>query len=258
LWLRGHVDRALVLARELIHEGRKLNQPVSQCVRLIHCTPIIAWAGERAEAQRLIDELIELGDKHSLRSYRDAATALQGKILVEGGRPIEGCNLLRAAIPALALVRATAIDTVCACSLAEGLAETGAWEDALRSVNTGIELAEQRGGTWDLPELLRITAVVLATLPPTSANEVEKLLCDAIDLAGRQGALVWKLRATTFLVCEQIRGGRSVAMNELSTVYSEFVGGVETPDLRAAQALLEPRAIRRARASVAYKRGKSK
>jgi predicted ATPase len=249
LWLRGRVDRALVLARELIREGNKLKQPVYQCIRLMHCTPIIAWHGERAEAQDLVGQLVELSERHALPSYRSGAELLQGKMLVESGRPEEGCKVLAAAMAALAVVQVRAQDTTYACSLAEGLAATGATDEALSAVNEGIELCQQRGGTWDLPELLRVKALVLAARTPARAQEVDKVLYDAIELAQRQGALVWELRAATTLARERLRRGRpGKVLNHLGAVYARFTEGLQAPDLQAARVLLEGARAPQARA----------
>ncbi|HTA94295.1 MAG TPA: winged helix-turn-helix domain-containing protein [Polyangiaceae bacterium] len=242
LWLRGRVERALALARELVHESNKQQHPVHRCIRLVHCAPIVAWHGEWEEVQKLVDQLIELSERHSLRSYRTFATAIQGKLLVDRGQPEEGSKLLKAAASALNAAQTTSLDTFFACGLGEGLAATGAVDEALVTVSAGIELAQRRGGTWDLPELLRLKAVFLASQPTASAQEVDELLCTAIELAQRQGALTWELRATTTLFRQRLRRpGTTKMVGDLRAVYAKFTEGMQAPDLQTARRLLEGR-----------------
>jgi ATP/maltotriose-dependent transcriptional regulator MalT len=242
LWLRGRVDRALALARELVHEGNRLKHPVYQCIRLMHCAPIMIWYGEWEEAQSLVDQIIDLSERYSLKSYRLFASAIRGKVLIDSGRPREGCNLLRTAVSELRAAQATSLDAFFACGLAEGLEATGAVDEALTTINAGIELAERHGGTWELPELLRLRGVFLASRAVANAQEVDETLSEAIGLAQRQGALTWELRATTTLARERLRRGEPAkALQELAEVYAKFTEGMRTPDLQAARGLLEGR-----------------
>jgi predicted ATPase len=69
---------------------------------------------------------------------------------------------------------------------------------------------------------------------------VHKTLSAAIEVARRQGALAWELRATTALARERLKRGRAAdVLGDLSAVYARFTEGMETPDLRAARSLLE-------------------
>jgi len=242
LWLHGQVDRALTQARDIVREGAALNHPVYQCIRLMHCLPIIAWHGKWDEAQHMVDVLDELIEGYSLGSYRGFAMAFRGKLLVETGRPHEGCHLLQTAASTLKTARLASLDAYFTCALAECLAAAGSLDDAFVAVEGGIEQAQRRGGTWELPELLRLKGVLLASRSPTDARAVDETLSAAIELARRQGALVWELRAATALARERLkRGSTDEAFGDLSAVYAKFTEGTDAPDLQAARNLLERR-----------------
>jgi predicted ATPase len=236
LWLRGQVDRALKQARNIVREAATLNHPVYQCIRLIHCVPIIAWHGQWEEAQHLVDTLDELIERCSLGSYRGYAMGLRGKLLVEAGRPHEGCRVLQRAVSILKAAGLASLDAYFSCAVAEGLAATGALDDGLAVVEGGIELSQRRGGTWELPELLRLKGLLLASRSGTDARAAEETLSSAIELARCQGALVWELRATTALVREN--SGSLAARRALSTVCAKFTEGTTAPDVQAARNLL--------------------
>jgi predicted ATPase len=240
LWLRGKADRAVTLARQVIEEAVMLNHPVEECTLLILCEGILVWSGEWEDARRLVDRLVAHVERHALASHRGMAMALRGELLVKTGRPEEGCRLLRSAALALKDVRNSSLDTSFAAALAEGLAATGALDDALGTVESAIIEAESRGGTFNLPELLHIKGILLASRSPADANRVDDTLSRAIDVAQRQGALTWELRATTALARERLRrGGSAEGLRDLSVVCAKFKEGMETPDLQAARRLLE-------------------
>jgi predicted ATPase/DNA-binding winged helix-turn-helix (wHTH) protein len=240
LWLRGQADRAATVARSIIDEIATVNHPVDRVRVPIYLAPIFIWRGEWSEAERLVDMLAEHVDRHSLFSHRAVATALQGELLMRTGRPREGCSLLRKAASTLNADRHLALSTALASALAEGLAATGFHGDALDTIERAVREAERRGGTWDLPELLRVKASILASVSPEDARTVDGTLAAAIELARRQGALAWELRAATTLARERLRRGRHRdGVRELAAAYARFTEGMETPDLQAARSLLE-------------------
>jgi predicted ATPase len=240
LWLQGQPERAATVARQTIDEIPELTDAIEKCVRLTYSETIFVWRGEWSEAASLVDMLSALVDRYSIASYRGLAMALSGELLVKTGRPQEGCSQLRIATSTLKAAHNTAHDSTFAAALAEGLGATGSFDEALVTIEAAIELAHRRGGTWDLPELMRLKGALLASRPSTDPQAVDDTLSSAIDLARRQGALAWELRAATTLARQRLRrGGGADELRELSAVYAKFTEGMETPDLQAARRLLE-------------------
>jgi predicted ATPase len=166
--------------------------------------------------------------------------ALRGELLVKTGRPEEGCALLRKAASMQKAEQSVAFASVYAGALAEGLAAMGSLAEALATVEAAIAEAERRRGTFDLPELLRIKGVLLASRPRAEDRAVHEVLSAAIELARRQGALAWELRATTSLARERLRrGGAADVLGDLAALHDRFTEGMGTPDLQAARRLLD-------------------
>jgi predicted ATPase len=242
LWLRGHPDRAVAMAREVMREETSLNHPVDKCVALLLCEPIFVWRGEWGEAERLLDILAEHVERYTLASHRGVEMALRGELLVKRGRPQEGCGLLKTADSTLKAARNASHAIYVAGALAEGLGATGSLDEALATIEWALAEANRRGGTWDLPELLRVKGVLLASRSPTGARAVDAALSSAVELARRQGALALELRATTARARDRLRrGGSADVLGDLSAVYARFTEGMETVDLQAARSLLEQR-----------------
>jgi predicted ATPase len=230
------------MAREVMREETSLNHPVDKCVALLLCEPIFVWRGEWGEAERLLDILAEHVERYTLASHRGVEMALRGELLVKRGRPQEGCGLLKTADSTLKAARNASHAIYVAGALAEGLGATGSLDEALATIEWALAEANRRGGTWDLPELLRVKGVLLASRSPTGARAVDAALSSAVELARRQGALALELRATTARARDRLRrGGSADVLGDLSAVYARFTEGMETVDLQAARSLLEQR-----------------
>jgi tetratricopeptide (TPR) repeat protein len=239
LWLRGHADRAVAMAHEVMREQKALRHPVDRCVALLLCGPLLEWRGDWDEAERLVESMSEHVERYSLASHRGVALALRGILLVKTGRPREGCNVLRMAESKLKAARNASHDTCVSCALAEGLAASRAFDEALVTIESGIAEAKRRGGTWDLPELLRVKAIVLESRSSMGDPQAEEVLAAAIEVARRQGALALELRAMTALARARLRRcGSGEDLRDLADVYAKFTEGFETTDLRQARDLL--------------------
>ena len=242
LWLRGHADHALTEARRLVDGIAALRHPFEKSSALILCEAVFVWCGEWEDVQQLLEMLVELVERYALGSQQGASMALRGELLVRTGWPEQGCALLRTAASMQKVEQNASFVSVYAAALAEGLAAMGEFEEALTTMERAIAEAKRRGGTFDLPELLRIKGLLLASRPTANGRADEETLSAAVDLARRQGALAWELRATTTLTRERLRRGASAdVLGELAAVYAKFSEGMDTPDLRAARSLLEGR-----------------
>jgi len=90
-----------------------------------------------------------------------------------------------------------------------------------------------------MPELLRVKAGLLASMPQPSAGDAEKYLMQSLELSRRQGARAWELRTATDLAALLASQRRSESARALlRPVFEQFVEGADTADLKAAERLL--------------------
>jgi predicted ATPase len=103
--------------------------------------------------------------------------------------------------------------------------------------------AERDGEEWCIPDLLCIKGkLALGDSDALSNNaaSAEQYFRDAIDLAQKQGALLWELRGALHLAHLRLEQKRpDEARQILSPVYARFTEGFDAPDLRAAKLLLD-------------------
>jgi predicted ATPase len=99
----------------------------------------------------------------------------------------------------------------------------------------------ERGGEADwAAELRRLNGQLLRTPPVLDAAGAETCFREALEIARRQEARSWELRAATSLARLLADGGRrDEARKILEAPYAWFTEGFATADLRAARALLE-------------------
>jgi adenylate cyclase len=124
--------------------------------------------------------------------------------------------------------------------LAEGLRKVARHDDALGALALGIAQAEQQGEHWYDTELHRLRAAILLDMGGNAVEEAEALFSRALDIARRQEAKTFELRAATSLArLWQRRGKHAEARALLTPVYAWFTEGFDTGDLVEAKALLE-------------------
>ena len=94
---------------------------------------------------------------------------------------------------------------------------------------------------YSLAELWRMRGELLL-LQRTIEAEEEAAACfvQALDVAQRQGARLWELRAALSLhLLRRQQGRQAETLPLLAATYAAFDEGFTLPDLRAARALLE-------------------
>ena len=122
--------------------------------------------------------------------------------------------------------------------LTQALAQEGQHAEALAKIDEAMQSVASTGeGQW-IPELHRSRGLVL--LAQNKLAEGEASIRQALELARKQQAKSWELRAATSLARLWGEQGRRTEAHELlASVYGWFTEGFDTADLRDARALLD-------------------
>ena len=103
-----------------------------------------------------------------------------------------------------------------------------------------VELTGGTGSRLMDPELLRLKGELLLAQDCGAEADAEIALYQAIDIARRQSARSWELRAAMSMArLWRDQGKRQQARDLLAPVYGWFTEGFDTLDLKEAKALLE-------------------
>ena len=242
LWLQGFANRALRLVDRNIEEGIAIGHALTYCSVLGQgACPITFLAGDLDAAERHCAALLDHTQRHPIRLWRLWAQCLQGMLMAKRGNVAAGASALRRALDQADQARFLPRFMLPLGELAACLGEIGEIAEGLATVDDMLERGKARDERWYFAELLRIKGeLLLKESPQRSVSLAEQCFLDAIEVAEDQGALFWRLRATTSLAHLRIGQDRKDdARRLLTAVCGEFTEGFEIADFRAARTILE-------------------
>jgi predicted ATPase len=240
LWLRGFPDQAQAISQQAIDEAAKKNHPVSVCTSLLYASTVLLWIGDLPRVGDLIDQLIAYAGRYSLDPYRAGGTAVKGALAIAQNEAEVGVDLLRTTLGPLRSEQYNLLSPEIIGALAEGLRRIAHFREAFLAVNSIIAFATDRGAKFYLAELMRIKALILASMPQLDSMSAMDCLIESIALAREQSALALELRSTTAMArLLSDSGQRDQARRVLTLVHDRFTEGFDTTDLRVARQLIE-------------------
>jgi predicted ATPase len=230
----------LEVAREAIREAEASSKPVNICFASLYTAPVFLWCGDLGAAGDALEKLMSHPNWHALPSLHATAFALRGELLFRQGNSGPGLALLQAALPMMRADRQTIQLARASCALAEGLAAAVQLSEALDVIGNAIAETEAGSEICQFPELLRVHADILLSMPSTDDALAEAILMRALAEAHRQGALAWELRTAMTLCRLRVKQGRGHEGRDfVSSVYDRFTEGFDTRDLKVARELLD-------------------
>ena len=241
LWLQGFGDQAKRLTESLVDYARTKEHPLSFLYALlIAACPIALYVGDLATVDRYVRLAFDLATRHALEVWEVWAQCFEGAMLIERGDHRAGSQLLQVALERLPEPAFHHHLSLLLAELASGLGGAGQGAEGLVVVDKALERAEETEAGWCLAELLRTKGeLLLLGRVPAAVATAEQCFHQALDVARRQGALSWELRAAMSLA-RFCRGQQRVsqARKLLAPVYRRFTEGFGTADLVAAKSLL--------------------
>ena len=188
---------------------------------------------------------VALAEKFDLPFFRWLGRYLMGWAKAQGLTLSEGLALMEEAFP---FVVNEQLYKFFGAALAEARFDAGRVTDALALVDHALNTGEGPASGLYVPEIHRLRGVFLKSLG-SPAEEVERALRTALQIAEEQGAFLLKLRAAMSLArLWRDQGKVQQARELLAPVYGWFTEGFDTRDLKEAKALLEELASKGLRA----------
>ena len=239
LWVLGYPDQAserskaaMALARELDHAWT-LAYASSIAGAAFHL-----FRREGQAAQEHVAAVMRVSPEAGLAVWQAEGTCYRGWQQILVGQVQEGIARLRDGLAAMQAMGTVSHRTSFLAALAEGYAKAGQPEQGLDALAEAFSLVTQTGERYYLAELHRLQGELL--LMQGDETEAEASFHKAIEIARRQQAKSWELRATASLSrLWQRLGKREEARQMLAEIYGWFTEGFDTPDLKEAKVLLE-------------------
>jgi predicted ATPase len=239
LWFLGYPDRALNTVSEALALARTLSHGFSLGLAEISSAVLSQLRGETTLAQANAESGIAVAAEHQLSDFTAWATALRGWAIAKQGRHEEGIAQLEEGLTTLRETGSELLRPYILPLLAETYGAIGRTDDGLNTLTEALVAANEHEVRNYEAETYRLKGELLLRQDGFKAAEPQKCFERAIEIARKQSAKSFELRATISLVSLfNQQGNREESGRMLGAIYAWFTEGFDTPDLKDAQALL--------------------
>jgi predicted ATPase len=237
LFCLGYPDQALARSNLAIAEARRLAHPTSLAVALAFGARLLLLVGDDAALNEREEELAAVAAEQGFPYWNAQGAVYRGWVKVKNGDVTEGISLLRSGAAAYRATGAELYMPHYIALLAGACEIAGQIEEASSLLHDALQIVERTGERWFATELNRRKGHLL--LRQRQCAAAEEFYRKARNIAEQQGAKLWELRAALSLArLRRDQRRRAEARDLLAPVYNWFTEGFDTPDLKAAKALL--------------------
>jgi DNA-binding SARP family transcriptional activator len=234
----GYPEQAEVHVREALKRVQPDGPAHAQAIMLtIAATSFYAIAHCPRSAFRYAEELRTLVTEHKMVGFMGWATFFRGWARVAQGECQAGLLEMTSGLDEFHATNTQGSLSLLNLLLADAYARNGETERGAAILGQTHDLAIQTEAASHLAEIYRLQGELC---PETDPAQAEAYFMCAIDVAQRQEARFWELRATVSLArLWQAQGHISKAHARLAAIYGWFTEGFDTPDLVEAASLLQ-------------------
>lgn len=252
LWPLGFADQALMCVNEVVAMSRELRHPEATAFALFFAALVHQLRREPEQTLESAAAAVEISTEHGLANTLAWSDVMRGWVLAADGAVDEGTALMCESLRTQRAMGCETLRPYFLGLLAHALGGAGRVEAALDALAEAFSCAERTEERYYEAELYRLKGELLLvqaaqdTESPGwrqdggAVTEAEACFHQAMDIARRQQARSWELRATTSLCRLYLKQGRRPEAREmLARIYGWFTEGFDTADVKDAKALLE-------------------
>jgi class 3 adenylate cyclase/predicted ATPase len=240
LWMLGFPDAALADTSQALKDAREIGQAATLMYALVHAWLIHIQCGDYGAATAEADELVALADEKGTSFWKALGMSGQGCTLALTGKAADAVQMITSGITALRSTGSTLWMPMYLSYLASAYAELGQFDNAWRSLDEAVTVAETTKERWHEADIYRMAGEIALLSPQPDVAKTEAYFERALAVARAQQAKSWELRAAMSVArLWRDRGERRRAHNCLAPIYGWFTEGFDTVDLKQAKALLD-------------------
>jgi predicted ATPase len=240
LWYLGYPDRALKRVNKALALAQALSDPFNQAFAGSFVGFLRQYRREARAAQETAESVIALSAEHGFTQILALTTILHGWAMAEQGHREEGIAQVQEGLAAHRATGAELLRPYHLCLLAEACMETGRFDDGLSALMEALAAVDEHENRFYEAETYRLKGELLLKQDDTNTAEAQSCFERAIEIARKQSAKSWELRATMSLARLLVKQDRrDDARTMLAEVYDWFTEGFDTADLKDAKALLD-------------------
>lgn len=240
-WILGYPTQTQQQIQATSAQAQALANPYTQAMVANYAARVYLLCGAFTTAQAQAERLIALATERSLALWVAAGTMYHGSALALQGQHAAGIAQITAGLAAFRATGTRMSLSTFLTYLATAHLLAGELEAAQGAIERAWDSVMTHNERHFAPEIQRLAGELLLRRGATARTQAETEACflKAIELAQRQQAHSWELRAVTSLSrLWQQQGKRTAAHQALTEAYGWFREGFETADLQAARACL--------------------
>jgi len=240
LGMLGYADQALQRCQDLLALPQEWSHAFSLAYALDFAARIHQLRQEEQLTQERAQALMTLAREEGFTQRLATGTILWGWALTAQGQKEAGVSRIRQGLTAFRATGAELARPYYLALLGEAYGELGQVGEGLKVLAEALATIHNTGERFCEAEVHRLRGKLLLACSAKHALEAESCFQQALDVARRQYAKAWELRAAMSLSrLWQQQGKHTAARNVLAPIYSWFTEGFDTADLHAAKTLLD-------------------
>jgi predicted ATPase len=240
LWTLGYPEAALADAQRAVKDGRDLGRGASLAYAVAFTSIVFMLCGQYTVANAQLDESIAWAHEKGVLFWEALVTLSKGSLLALTGKASDAVRTITSGIAAWTSTGSTASMPTFSSHLAIAYADLGQLDEAWKSLDEALTAIETSKERWYEAEAYRTAGEIALLSPDPDAAKAEAYFERALQIARRQQAKSWELRAAMSMArLWRDQGKRDKARDLLAPVYGWFTEGFNTRDLKEARALLD-------------------
>ena len=231
----GYPEQALARSRDALAAAEDLAHPASLAYALQHACVFHQMCRDGEGVRERAAQLIALAGEQGFPYWLAAGLVFGGWARAQHGQVQEGMAQIEEGLAAYRATGAALFRPYFLALSAEAHDRANRRAEALGLLREALAEVDRSGERWFEAELHRLAGELLRS----DRTQAESCFRRAIEVASKQGAKTWELRAATSLGrLWRDQDGRAEAHALLSPIYGWFAEGFNTADLQDARALL--------------------
>ena len=250
LWNMGYPDKARERIQEAMELARELSHPTSLLTTLWTNAYLYFWLKEEKIVEENSRAVIELSSEQGTPLFELWGRVFHGWVQTKRGQIEKGIAEIQQAIDTNLEAGSKNFNSANLAILADAYGEEDKIEEGIGVIDDALAFVEETEERYYESELYRLKGELLKASGSSSSSgskkrsevesEIEECFNKALEVARRQGAKSWELRAAMSMsrLWKEL-GKKEEARKLLGDVYNWFTEGFDTKDLKEAKALLK-------------------
>lgn len=244
LWILGRPGEARQALTNGVDMADELGAPWGPFTRAYSST-FAAWfyelAGEPEIAVTHATRAVEISGEYGFPTWLGAGSLHLGIAQAMAGAPVQSLSIIDSALEMWRAAGAELFVTYYLYGLTLARGAAGDLEGARRAVDQALACAEERGEQFYAAELHRLRGELLLEGPDGTQAGVAALW-RAVEVARRQGAATFEVRALTSLLNARQAAGKAETAACLDALLASFPVDEHMPEVQAARSALKAQA----------------